>query len=108
VPKQLYNALDVRGTTCPLCYRENSILGERVDRKEVRCSGCYTRFIRRVGTAPIFDMFERVREPREVVRAQIATAEQHNAGARLADDYSCPTCGARGFQFECPSCRRAA
>lgn len=29
---------------------------------------------------------------------------ESNAGARIADDYSCPGCGARGFRFSCPRC----
>lgn len=29
-----------------------------------------------------------------------------NAGARRADDCFCPSCGARGFVFECNRCSR--
>jgi len=32
--------------------------------------------------------------------------EQENEGARRADDCFCPSCGARGFQFNCPPCDR--
>ena len=39
--------------------------------------------------------------------ARVAADEAaHNAGARIADDCFCPSCGARGHQFTCPRCSR--
>lgn len=106
-----YNALDVGGTKCPLCYRPHGLSGERVDGARIRCTGCYTTFIRHCGPAPIFDSFERVREPHEVERVKFApgTEEQRNAGARLADDHLCQGgCGKRGVFGTCLDCTRAA
>lgn len=31
-----------------------------------------------------------------------------NAGARIADDCFCPSCGARGFVYRCRTCAREA
>jgi len=39
-------------------------------------------------------------------KARQRRREQENEGARRADDCFCPSCGARGFQFNCPACDR--
>lgn len=39
-------------------------------------------------------------------KARQRRREQENEGARQADDCFCPSCGARGFLFNCPPCDR--
>jgi hypothetical protein len=35
---------------------------------------------------------------------RVQAEREWNAGARIADDFSCPCCGRRGFRFVCPTC----
>lgn len=113
-----FNPQGINGRDCPVCYRVGSLTGERADGAQLRCSGCFTRFrLYRVSTiSPLFDILERVREPRQVARPEfdpsrgdewdLLFGEQSNAGARMADDRFCPGCGARGHISLCSDCAR--
>lgn len=80
---------------CPLCFRGAGALSRQAaDLGLYRCGGCAARF-----------RFEAATEVRAATLVRVLwTDEEWNAGARIADDWQCPSCGARGFNVVCPSC----
>lgn len=79
---------------CPRCFRGAGALSRpAADGGLYRCErGCYARF--RFEPANDF-------QPATLVHVM---SDAYNAGARIADDCFCPTCGARGFVVPCPRC----
>lgn len=115
-----YNTSGTSGRDCPLCFRTGTLTGERADDATLRCTGCATLFTLHRGSSAIMDQLERIPTPAPTRPASFADPARlaefdralgdtdYNRGARIADDCFCPGCGARGYQFTCPRCSRAA
>lgn len=80
---------------CPCCFRgAGSLSRSAADKSLYRCGGCSTRF-----------RFEPANDVQaETLVRVLWTEEEWNAGARIADDCFCPSCGARGHIVICGSC----
>lgn len=105
----LFNAFGPNNRSCPVCHRVGTLTGERYDGGTLECTGgmapgrsadlakggCCASFTYRANypTGPTLERID---------------IEQWNQGARLADDFHCSSCGARGWRSLCPSCERAA
>jgi hypothetical protein len=87
----LYNFDDLN---CPRCYRRASLTqaADVPDRYECR-PGCGARF-----------QFIPATNDRTAALEHDVDDTPYNAGARIADDWRCPSCSARGFTVVCPSC----
>lgn len=83
---------------CPRCFRDAGALSRSAaDRGLYRCAGCASRFKFIAATERDAAALERV----------FWTDEEWNAGARIADDCFCPSCGARGYIVVCPACTQS-
>lgn len=104
-----FNVAGTHGRDCPICRRTGTLTGDRVDGAVLECTGgmapgrsgdlhkggCCARFTYRPND-PAGPTLERI------------NIEAWNRGARLADDFACLGCGARGWRDYCPTCQRAA
>ncbi|HSW83486.1 MAG TPA: hypothetical protein VLH12_08430 [Usitatibacter sp.] len=117
-----FNAPPHRG--CPVCLRQRSLVlsrdgsglldcGDATPLRSIRdLDGCGARFRvdgQTLVRVPAPDLEIRTLTSDEMERVvggapRPPKVEQYNAGARLADSYHCPSCGARGFRYVCPRC----
>lgn len=79
------------GRACPRCYRDDALIIRAGLYECADGCGARFRFLPETGDRPA--TLERVR-----------VDSPWNAGARIADDACCQSCGARGYPIECPSC----
>lgn len=94
-----FNSAGVAGRNCPICYRVGSLAGERGTAAPVlKCGGCYATF--RLDASRPFGQLERI-------PFHVADPAGYQAGARIADDFHCDTCGKRGVVGTCATCTNA-
>lgn len=80
---------------CPRCFRgAGALVRPAADGGLYRCApGCNARF-----------RFEPATDAKVATLVRVLEDTPANAGARIADDCFCPSCGRRGFIVVCPSC----
>lgn len=103
-----FNSAGINGRDCPLCYRTGTLAGEREGTAPtLKCRGCHTRFRLHADT---FGQLERLGTPVPVAPSPFApqVRDKYNAGARIADDCYCSSCGKRGVIGMCGTCETAA
>lgn len=104
-----YNA---DGRKCPVCYRAGTLTGDMADGSVLECNGGMapgrSGDLRKGGCAARFTFRDAEHSPAGLATLERLDVDQWNHGARVADDFACQGCGARGWRTTCPTCERAA